>query len=695
MATFVLVDHSLKDVGGHHFDYAVQLLEAAEDAGMSVALAANRRFRGAHLLPRPWRVYRLFRHTTYSPFAVHQGSRSRTAQTADLAPLAVPWSGEWLGRMCHWTTAWSQWARQRRINHFVAACRRLFSTVRLDRDDHVFFPTISEFDLLGLVRYLRSDARSRLPNWHLQFHFHLLEGREPDYPRQDARLHAMRRSFLEALSQVPRHRLHLYNTSPQLAAQYNRLGVARFHPLPYPINRVFAAENSRDRASATPRTAIRNAASPRAPVREASTTALPLRVTCAGAIRQEKGQQLLGGVVRDLWGDYFAEGKLQLVIQSNKSWFRIPLPDEPKSDLLGDATDKPHDIPNSEPKRAATPPVVYVRHPLQPADYAQLITSTDIGLLLYDSERYYARHAGVLGEMLSAGVPVIVPAGCWLSEQIAEPNYAHIDTLLERLRLVARIPATSVLWRNLHGTLQRAGTSAPYLAFGDALASATGELLIPDGASEMVVTFHWVRPEEPGRYVRLAADQYDAEGNRVARSATIVGRREGERPVPVFVPLRKGAARVRLSWQNAYDDGLLTVADADVHFLSSVGIPGGVAAGSVGLIAAHVGQLPDLVREMFDHYAHYRATAQAFAQQWVEEHDPHRTLNHILARASSRSDDLVRRTRDDPDTERDPPPGAATMALTRLSASGSILDDGVSACDAETSASGVMGESLR
>ncbi len=695
MATFVLVDHSLKDVGGHHFDYAVQLLEAAEEAGLQVALAANRRFRGAHLLPRPWRVYRLFRHSTYSPFAVHQGSRSRTAQSADLAPLAAPWSGEWLGRMCHWTTAWSQWARQRRINHFVAACRRLFSTVRLERDDHVFFPTISEFDLLGLVRYLKSDSHSRLPNWHLQFHFHLLEGREPDYPRQDTRLHAMRRSFLEALSQVPRHRLHLYNTSPQLAAQYNRLGMARFHPLPYPINRVFAAGASLDGASAKPGSATAKAGHANAHSGESSTTALPLRVTCAGAIRQEKGQQHLGDVVRDLWDDYFAEGKLQLVIQSNKSWFRIPLPNEPKGDLLSDAADKPHLAPHAEPKRAIEPPVVYVRHPLQPADYVQLIASTDIGLLLYDSERYYARHAGVLGELLSAGVPVIVPAGCWLSEQIAEPNYAHVDTLLERLRLVARIPATSVLWRNLHGTLQRPGASAPCLTFGDALASATGELLIPDGASEMVVTFRWIRPEEPGRYVRLAADQYDADGNRVARWATIVGRREGDLPVPVFVPLRKGSTRVRLSWQNAYDDGLLTVADADVHFLSSAGIPGGVAAGSVGLIAAHVGQLPELVREMFDHYPHYRAAAREFARGWVEKHDPRRTLNHILARASSGSGDLVRKSRDEPDTERDPPPGAATMALTRLSVSGANLDDSVSAHDRAAATTGVVGESLR
>jgi hypothetical protein len=47
--------------------------------------------------------------------------------------------------------------------------------------------------------------------------------------------------------------------------------------------------------------------------------------------------------------------------------------------------------------------------------------------LLYDADQYYARCSGVMVEMLKAGVPVIVPAACWMAEQIAEPIFRHRD----------------------------------------------------------------------------------------------------------------------------------------------------------------------------------------------------------------------------------------------------------------------------
>ena len=45
---------------------------------------------------------------------------------------------------------------------------------------------------------------------------------------------------------------------------------------------------------------------------------------------------------------------------------------------------------------------------------------------------------GVLVEMLCSGVPGIVPAGCWLAEEIAESIYQHLDQLSEHVPAVAR-----------------------------------------------------------------------------------------------------------------------------------------------------------------------------------------------------------------------------------------------------------------
>ena len=41
MPKLYLIDHSLKGVGGHHFEYAVQVLEAAERAGYEPILAVS------------------------------------------------------------------------------------------------------------------------------------------------------------------------------------------------------------------------------------------------------------------------------------------------------------------------------------------------------------------------------------------------------------------------------------------------------------------------------------------------------------------------------------------------------------------------------------------------------------------------------------------------------------------------------
>ena len=44
MAKFYLFDHSLKNIGGHHYEYVLHIVDAAERAGFTLILAANRKF---------------------------------------------------------------------------------------------------------------------------------------------------------------------------------------------------------------------------------------------------------------------------------------------------------------------------------------------------------------------------------------------------------------------------------------------------------------------------------------------------------------------------------------------------------------------------------------------------------------------------------------------------------------------------
>lgn len=596
MSTFYLLDHSLKGVGGHHFDYAFQVLQAASDAGWRIVLATNRRFHDRARLPADWLVESPFRFTTYCRFAGYQSSHGRAIRSLDPPRVESPLAagidhGPTGAKPAESRRSWlspglDRVSRYWRLRHFASACRRLFRKYPLRAGDHVFLPTLSEFDLQGLLQFLASDPNSVLAQWHLQFHYNVYEGRETDYELQPERLAAMRDAFVLALRPIAGHRLHFYTTSSQLAGQYSRLQVGQFHNLTYPISAAFHVE-SQPAANG------------------------PLRVTCPGAVREEKGQTQLAEVLAQLWDDHFATGKLQLVVQSNKSWFQLPVP------RRGSAV-------------AAHDPVAYVPHPLAPREYVELIRQADIGLLLYDSRRYFARRAGILGELLSAGVPVIVPAGCWLSEQIAEAGFTYRDSLLEHW------PALEChRLECLPAELPPDRRAAPRPAAGpNGISSGAGlELAVPAGATNLVV--HWQRglAQPPGSYVRLRAD-WHRSATCTTRVEEIVGDRMGNRPASAGLVVPAGTRRVTLAWSNAYADEQLALQHVRAAFLDASRGPGGhCATSSVGVAFAEPAEVPRLLREMVQQNAHYRQSAQQFARSWQALHSAEQTVAQLLNRS--------------------------------------------------------------
>ena len=69
MPKFILIDHSIRDLGGHHYEYAVRVLDAARVAGLETALATNKSFDcppgASHT------IYPVFRHTFWENFLGH------------------------------------------------------------------------------------------------------------------------------------------------------------------------------------------------------------------------------------------------------------------------------------------------------------------------------------------------------------------------------------------------------------------------------------------------------------------------------------------------------------------------------------------------------------------------------------------------------------------------------------------------
>ena len=525
-------------------------------------LATHRRFRGRDQLPGGWEVHALFRYESYSRHTLDQQGATRSA--GGRTDGSLPWLSRLRG-------LFEQQARRRRARAFAADCALLFRQVGLARGDHVFLATCSELDLVGLVDYLASDAATEAAAWHLQFHFPVFRGRETDYAPQSASVAVLRAVFRAALKRVPRHRLHFHCTTETLAEQYARLEVAPFHVLPYPVHELFRA--------------------PQRPPEPGQA----LRVACVGHSRREKGYGHLQEIVGKLWDDFFATGRAQLVLQTGRRKFRLSLPGA---------------------GAAHSQPVSYAPFPLGLERYAELVRSADVGLMVYDSERYYARCSGVLLEMLCAGVPVIVPAGSWLAAQIADENQRWLEDVATRLR---RVEWRDVTHGEVHGVVALGATPV-----GAAYA-------VPAGADELLVSFRWPMAAPAGVFVRIGIEQRDALGRTLCRAETIVGRGPLQHSVRALAHLASGSVEVGVVWSNAWSAEPLALAEVALEFMSAAGLPGGSCPmGAVGLAFSDVAQVSELLREVLTHIDHYRAHARRFSRTVADYHNSVRVVTELL-----------------------------------------------------------------
>lgn len=613
MPRFIMLDHSLKGVGGHHYEYALNVLRSAEAAGFDIVLGTHTQFQPPAEFAQNWLVVPVFQLSAYSDYSIFRGDAVQTSdQEVFLSRPISPWIRLWdaicgtcdprnLSRT-HRRAARSKRhylrGRWEKVREYARECEQFFRHVACNKGDIVYVPTLTEFDLERLVGFLSTQPASRVVSWHLQFHFNFLDGRESDYLQQARRLSGMQRYFRELLAQIPRHKVFLYTTTLPLAQQYDRLEVAQFQPLAYPVNE-----------------AIRPA--------QVGRSHEPLRVSSAGCVRLEKGCLHVEPLIRDLWNGYFQKGRLQLMVQSDQKEkdFTIRLP----------GGGKPLRANNVAEAIYSEAPVVCIRAPLPVDEYVSLIQSTDIGLFLYDSERYYTRCSGVLVEMLAAGVPVIVPAGCWLSEQIAEQVYEHRDQLIQD------VPALSVV-----SLSDLANQQQDIVMEG---ANRVVELPVPASATHLLVTVQQDQPTLGGVFVRVTAEALDAQSQPLKPFTEIVGSRINGRSPSSMIPVRENATCLRVSLTNAYDSGELKVADAQFHFFSANSVPDGLATGAVGLIAAGPEQIADLLEDMTANYHHYRDSARKFSHQWRREHHPQRTIEALLANSGLPQQEVESRQR--------------------------------------------------
>jgi hypothetical protein len=238
---------------------------------------------------------------------------------------------------------------------------------------------------------------------------------------------------------------------------------------------------------------------------------------------------------------------------------------------------------------------------------SRLMNESDIGLLPYDRQRYHARCSGPLVEFLAAGVPVVVPSGCWLADQLVPPNREYHLSLCNGAQAIGR--ATAV---------QR-GTGVP----------------VPPRAAAVALLLRW--PEESGlctgAYARVEATFSDARGGRLACRPTIVGAARPDELNTALLRVPNAATTVTLDWKNAYGPQCVEFSQAEVCFIAcDTARP--LPLGAVGLATVEAEHISYTLAEMIDHYPHYRRTAQEFAEQWGAWHCPTQVVCELLSHAA-------------------------------------------------------------
>ena len=606
MASLFLVDHSLRNTEGHHFDYVQCVSRAATEAGLETFVGAHRDFRSDQLQ----NVSAHFRDTTYQSSSYLAGLRHLKRQSFNFAePLSS--EASLLRRFKFYQSRKShQRKRARFIQSFAQDCQSFFRQHTLRSGDHAFFTTVSELELAGLGKYLACKPETTNVNWHLQFHFNLFEGRTPEYERQIATVRKVRNCIQLAKANVPFHQIHFYTTSQILADQYDRLNVGQFHVLPYPIANCFRPEflNTSQQRDGTQ----------------------PIRFTCPGAIRREKGHiQYLQPLVDKIWQPHLRNAAAKLVLQRPA---RKKMLGEKIALKLPTSTVTPQ--LSSTDSDSTDSAVEYHPHPLPADKYQQLIKSTDCGLMFYNSRHYFSRRAGVMGELLSCGRPVIVPAGSWLSEQIKEVNFSYRKSLACSALAKRTLPLSGLDWGKTNLPLP-----GGIVSFDQTRAPFEAGFELQDDESAFVVMWKWHWPKETGVYAQVellgAAEVADNENmDTVSKGGTLpiriqtAGITVGQFASVIFRNQSGNSGPVRLRFSNAFHDSTASIKDLQVVTL------GGTDAtplGVVGISAADEENLPGCVEEMVQHYDHYHNSAKQFAEKWYEQHDPRRTIANLLS----------------------------------------------------------------
>lgn len=418
MRRFILIDQSITGEGGHYLSYACAVMNGAIAEGFLPVLCVNYRFGTAKELP--YRVYPAFRYTSLESTS----SFRLRGSMADAGGSGYLWGGmikpaiQRAARIVfgaryqkarahffpHKSLKSSETAEQaHKASCFMQDFLALLSRLELCAEDIVFFPTLSIVELHGLEQAIHEIDCTQMPSFHLLFRWNPFHGKRKDYGEELEQMSYERECFGRC---EDINFLHFYTDSERLAEQYNCFSKCRFSVLPIPHTGYTVSDAWQKKSERT--------------------------ISYLGDARPEKGFLQLPRVINAL-----ARERVQFQVQAN---YNIP----GGEGGVAKCRKKLRNIEN----------VALFETALNAEKYSAALKKTDIMLILYDPEQYYARSSGIFAEAMAAGIPALVPADTWMSAQVCKERNEQLGKIAAQFgarQFNVEITNGEFVWKNERG----------------------------------------------------------------------------------------------------------------------------------------------------------------------------------------------------------------------------------------------------
>jgi glycosyltransferase involved in cell wall biosynthesis len=389
----LLVDDNVRNLGGHFYELMVLLAEGAERLGYCPVVAVNRAFESESAFPGRWNLHRVFETRRMVQWSMGVDGKFSGCRGPD-GRLA---EGDLGTRMCSHVTDFLR-PRRKRPTEMLKTWQKNFSDL-LNRfqptgQDKILINTADDFSLLALSAALQDWDGTKLDIDAL-LHFALVDRRDK---ATQFKLSAIGRQLRSTIDCCQPHALKLHTTNTPLTRQYQAAlgGHTHVGSVHYPTRAAKVRQQNFDR---------------------------PIKAILAGLPRNEKGSnsilELLKGLTPILGT---SPDRLRLSLQLPTAGWETLIPSS-----LRPKVREAIEFGKTQTSLRGTPedwfansslPIEVRQADLLTADYHEWLDSADVGIFLYDPDRYEARCSGVLLEMMARGIPSIVPDRCYLADEV-------------------------------------------------------------------------------------------------------------------------------------------------------------------------------------------------------------------------------------------------------------------------------------